>query len=136
MFCQRFSQALNDSGKSRRELTELTGVSAASISQYIAGKVVPSATTRRKLARALMVPEDYFEDDLAGIPSTVRGSATISAADAADLLGISYDTLTRGLREKIFPWGYAVPPKPGRQQWKYIIIRAKLEADLKAEVTA
>ena len=47
MFCQKFKTALDSSGLSRREITERTGIPAASISQYVHGRNVPSVEKRR-----------------------------------------------------------------------------------------
>ena len=129
MFCQKFKIVLDGSGLSRREITEKTGIPAASISQYIHGRNVPSLEKRQRLARVLGVPEDYFEDDADRIPTMVRPSTVMTVKEAADRLGVTRKIIEDGLRAKIFPWGYAFIPE-GSSHYKYIIIRAKFEADI------
>ena len=132
MFCQKLKTALDSSGLSRREITERTGIPAASLSQYIHGRNVPAAEKRRQLAQVLGVPEDYFEDDVDRIPTMVRPSTVMTVKEAADRLGVTRKIVEDGLRAKIFPWGYAFIPE-GSSHYKYIIIRAKFEADVGGE---
>lgn len=102
MFCQKLKAALDTSGLSRREITERTGIPAASLSQYVHGRNVPGPDKRRQLAKILGVPEDYFEDDIDRIPTMVRPSTVMTVKEAADRLGVTRKIVEDGLRAKIF----------------------------------
>ena len=58
-FGENLQDILNEKGIKQRELSELTGIPASSISFYINGKAMPSAEVIVKIAYAIDV--DYFD---------------------------------------------------------------------------
>ena len=49
----------------------------------------------------------------------MQGIRTITVRDAAQLMGMSAETIQAGLIQKRFPWGYAI--QTGEHRWRYWI---------------
>lgn len=49
----------------------------------------------------------------------------ITPKEAGRILHVNADTIRAGLKEGRFPFGYAIPPKNGKGNWSYIIIKSK-----------
>lgn len=56
----RIKCALGDTGYSQRELSEMTGITQVTISRYVNGLRIPSATNLKAIADALGVGIEYF----------------------------------------------------------------------------
>ena len=116
-FSEKLKQALEKLNLKQTQLVGLTGKSKASISQYLSGKQVPPTSLQREIALSLGLNADYFDsNDDAEILKPIK---RMSVAEAAKLLGASRDTVYDGLRQGVFPWGYAI--KTTEQSWTYII---------------
>ena len=116
-FASKLKKLMNELGLSQSKLSELTGISKPNISQYINGKHEPSKERKKEIAVALGVQEDYF-NQFAATAIVQHGSAiNVPVADAAKLMGKSKEWVMQGLRDGIFPWGYAVK----LTKWSYFI---------------
>ena len=61
-FANRLSRAIESSGMEKKEIAEAANVSLASISQYVNGGQVPTATAVINLANVLNVDPSYLVD--------------------------------------------------------------------------
>lgn len=116
MFRDKLIKAMNDLNMTQAQLSKMTGIGKSSISQYLSGKNVPSEIRQREISTALGLAPDYFKQD---ISSTSKRALRLQSEEAAKLLGISKETLRRGLQDGVFPWGYAI--RGSGNKWVYFI---------------
>lgn len=116
MFKDKLIKAMNDLNMTQAQLSKMTGIGKSSISQYLSGKNVPSEIRQREISTALGLAPDYFKQD---ISSTSNKVLRLQSEEAAKLLGISKETLRRGLQDGVFPWGYAI--RGSGNKWVYFI---------------
>ena len=118
-FAEKLKTLMNELNLTQRNVAEMTGISAASVSNYLLGKNEPYKARKREMALALGVQEDYFEDFLATPKVQNNSPIKMTVALAARLMRKSKKFITQGLQEGRFPWGYAVQTSPER--WNYFI---------------
>ena len=121
-----FSKNLKDlmiqRNMSQKELCGLTGLSAASVSQYLSGVTgTPKQTTLKKIADALETSIDYLigltpepDVDVGGFPCK-----KMTVEDAARRLGKSEQFIRVSLQRGKAPFGFAVQMVSGK--WCYHI---------------
>ena len=126
MFEKKLKKAMQDLNLKQSQVAGMTGKSKGSISQYLSGKQVPSEDVQRDIAVSLGLDADYFtkpDDDLpAAVEPAARKSGAIkrlTVKEAATLLGVDKMTVSKGLQQGVFPWGYGI--KPTDKSWTYII---------------
>lgn len=117
MFSELLKQAMQEKGMNASNLSAATGIGKSSISQYLSGKNDPPDKKKVHIARSMGLPDDYFkrgqvQSDLAS------DEVNLSVITAAKLMGKSKEFLYQGLRDGVFPFGYAV--KMGKN-WSYYI---------------
>ena len=122
-FAERLKYAMGESGLNQSTLSERTGVSKAAISQYLSGKHEPTAARKREIARALGVREDYFEAYTTPAVPVKSAYVNLPVELAAKLMTKSKEFVMQGLRDGVFPWGYAVK----LAKWSYFISQVKFE---------
>ncbi|MBR2256239.1 MAG: helix-turn-helix transcriptional regulator [Blautia sp.] len=97
------------------DLHRMTGISKSAISSYLSGKCVPSDLQRRKILEALELPSDYFDEkeepEVFRMPEKIP---RITPLQAAKVMGVSARTVENGLKNKAFPWGYAIKNPDGK----------------------
>lgn len=120
-FDEKLKKLMRELGINQKKLSDMTGIGAPSISQYLSGKNEPTEKRRKEIAKALGVREDYFEqfDPVADIPQDVCVNVPVQIA--AKLMGKSVRWVAQGLQDGVFPWGYAVKMK----DWSYFISSVK-----------
>lgn len=125
MFSEKLKQAMQDLHLNQVQVCGLTGKSRGSISQYLSGKQVPSEDVQRSIAVALGLASDYFAKPEKGttmLPKTELRNKVIERLDvceAAKLLQMNHNTVREGLKQGVFPWGYAIHTSDNR--WTYFI---------------
>lgn len=125
MFSEKLKQAMQDLHLNQVQVCGLTGKSKGSISQYLSGKQVPSEDVQRSIAVALGLASDYFAKPEKGttmLPKTELRNKVIERLDvceAAKLLQMNHNTVREGLKQGVFPWGYAIHTSDNR--WTYFI---------------
>jgi hypothetical protein len=128
MFNERLKKAMQDLNLKQSQVVGMTGKSKGSISQYLSGKQVPSEEVQRDIAVSLGLEDDYFsrpDDKLPAFNTTqvvAKRSGSIrrlTVQEAANLLGADKMTVSKGLQQQVFPWGYAI--KTTEKSWTYII---------------
>lgn len=118
-FAEKLKKLMKDLEISQSKLSELTGIGKSSISQYLSGKNEPTKERKRHIALALGVPENYFNlfsESAATLQSSSVFNLPVSVA--AKLMGKSKEFVQDGLKDGIFPWGYAVKMST---KWSYWI---------------
>lgn len=120
-FSEKLDALKNELGLTQRQICDLTGIGASSISQYLSGKNEPSKERKHEIARALGVQEDYF-DTFAPVATVQHdGVVNLPVTLAAKLMKKSKEWVMQGLRDSVFPWGYAVK----LTNWSYFISSVK-----------
>lgn len=120
-FAEKLKSLIKELDLTQSKLSDLTGIGKSSISQYLSGKNKPSESRKKEIARALGVQED--------------GCFNLPVPMAAKLMGKSKEWIMQGLRDGVFPWGYAVK----LTNWSYFISSVKfteytgIEIPLKGE---
>lgn len=116
-FSEKLKNLMSELGLSQSKLSDLTGIGKSSISQYLSGKNEPSKDRKKEIARTLGVQDDYFEQ-FEPAATVQHGSAiNVPVPLIARLMGKSKEFVMQGLRDGVFPWGYAVKMK----NWSYFI---------------
>lgn len=118
-FGEKLRKLMRDFGLRQADVCMLADIPKSTMSQYVSGLHEPSQKRKREIARALGVQEDYFEEVLPEPEMT--GVFNLPIKDAARLMGKSPDWVRQGLRDRVFPFGYAVKNK----QWSYYISSVK-----------
>ena len=122
-FAEKLKTLMNELHLTQRNVAEMTGISASSISQYLNGRNEPYKARKREMALALGVQETYFDDFLPTPKVQNNSPVKIKPELVARLLHKSKKFITQGLQEGRFPWGYAVQTSPER--WNYFNIKLK-----------
>jgi transcriptional regulator with XRE-family HTH domain len=120
-FSNKLKQLMRELSLSQTKLSELTGIGKSSISQYLSGKNEPTKDRKREIAKALGVKENYFEVFDINAAPTVDKCVNLPVVVAAQLMHKSKKFIMQGLRDGLFPWGYAVKLK----DWSYFISSVK-----------
>lgn len=127
MFKDRLKQAMHDLGLNQVQVCAMIGKSKASVSQYLSGKQVPSEDVQATIAMSLGLTKDYFTQaeeipPIKAVEPVARRMGSIkrlTVEQAAKLLGVDKMTVSKGLRQGVFPWGYGI--KTTDKSWTYII---------------
>ena len=117
MFKDKLRKAMFDLNISQIDFAKITGCSKAAVSQYLSGKHVPPKYKQAKIAELLGLEYGYFDNDDDLLPE--NRIPRLSVMEAANMLGIHHTTLRMGLRQGVFPWGYAIQTSEDR--WVYFI---------------
>ncbi len=120
-FANKLNALKNELGLTQKQICDLTGIGASSISQYLSGKVEPAKDRKKEIAQSLGVQEYYFEtfDTVARVQH--NEVINLPVALAAKLMNKSKEWIMKGLQDGVFPWGYAVKLK----KWSYFISSVK-----------
>ncbi len=120
-FADKLKKLMGELDLTQSELSDLTGIGKSSISQYLSGKNEPSKNRKREIALALGVQDDYFKmfEPIATVQND--GVVNLSVTLVAKLMKKSKEWVMQGLRDGVFPWGYAVK----LTKWSYFISSAK-----------
>lgn len=118
-FAQKLKKLIDELGITQRSVSEMTGISASSVSQYLSGKNEPQRKRKREMALALGVDENYFDDFMPKAEIKNDSPIKMTTKLAAQLMHKSERFIRIGLQEGRFPWGYAVQTSPNK--WTYFI---------------
>lgn len=123
-FKDKLKKLMTEQNITQAQVINLTGIGKSSISQYLSGKNEPSDKRKRQIAISLGVQEDYF--DISNNSTTEEAidldvCVNLPVPVAAKLMGKSREWIMQGLRDGVFPFGYAVKLK----EWSYFISSIK-----------
>lgn len=120
-FADKLNRLMKELGLKQSNLSDLTGIGKSSISQYVSGKNEPTRERKQEIARALGVQEDYFDSLITTAMVQHDGAVNLPVPTAAKLMRKSKEWVMQGLRDGVFPWGYAVK----LTNWSYFISSVK-----------
>lgn len=120
-FADKLNRLMKELGLKQSNLSDLTGIGKSSISQYVSGKNEPTRERKQEIARALGVQEDYFDSLITTAMVQHDGAVNLPVTTAAKLMRKSKEWVMQGLRDGVFPWGYAVK----LTNWSYFISSVK-----------
>lgn len=120
-FAEKLKVLMGELDLSQSKLSDLTGIGKSSISQYLSGKNEPSKDRKKEIAQKLGVQEDYFDTFETAATVQHDGVFNLPVTLAAKLMGKSKEWVKQGLRDGVFPWGYAVK----LTKWSYFISSVK-----------
>lgn len=125
MFGEELQKVMQEKGINASILSDLTGIGKSSISQYISGKHEPPDRRKEIFANKLGLPADYFKSEQSQQNDVIRKNSVkgLTPIFIARLMHKSYEFVTKGLQDGIFPWGWAVKMPSG--QWDYYISPTK-----------
>lgn len=129
-FREKLSDLMADLGLTQKDVAEEISSSKAAVSQWLSGRNLPSPMRQAEIAVALGQKEDYFSGNEQR-PNLRWSVERMTPAEAAIILHMDKETICKGLRDCVFPWGYAVHMPSGR--WVYWINRRKLLEEEKAK---
>ena len=109
MFAKKLKDALSHANMTQAQLAAKSGLTKASISQYIKGKHMPSRKAVNAIAAALDMPELYFTDEAEQINETnKRLPIRLTTQQAAKLMGVGAEMIRINLQNGALPFGYAM----------------------------
>ena len=109
MFAKKLKDALNHANMTQAQLAAKSGLTKASISQYVKGKHLPSPKAVSAIAAALDMPELYFTDEAEQINETnKRLPIRLTTQQAAKLMGVGAEMIRINLQNGALPFGYAM----------------------------
>lgn len=97
-------------------------MSRSTVSKWMSGDSEPAKARRNEIAEAFDLPENYFEEIV--IPK--QKIETLTPKGAAYLMGMSVESIQKGLIQGIFPWGYAI--RTSEKKHRYFINAKKFFA--------
>lgn len=121
MFADNMKKQMAVHGITQSELAKMTGIGRSSISQYLSGKNEPTDERKSVIAEAIgcrVVDLDATETTSFPV-DTDSNMKRLSVDQAARMLGMNHETVRKGLRQGVFPWGYAI--KTSENHWVYFI---------------
>lgn len=117
-FPSRLKSAMARKGITQKSLAEQIGAPKSAISQYLAGKNVPSPDRMKKIADVTEVSVAFLLGAAEPPKDVIRTSVTrITVSQAAKCLRKHVSFVRDGLRLGILPFGYAVPGSNGRMSY-------------------
>lgn len=120
-FADKLKSLMKELGINQTKLSVLTGIGKSSISQYLSGKNEPSEERKKQIALALGVQENYFNQFETAATVQYDEIVNVPVSLVAKLMGKSKEWVRQGLRDGVFPWGYAVK----LSKWSYFISSIK-----------
>lgn len=112
-FADKLKSLMEEMDVSQARLSVLTGIGKSSISQYLSGKNVPTIKNLTKLAEVLDVSVDWF-DGTTDKSNVFEYRNKLKVENAAKLMGVGKQMVRQGLKNGIFPFGYAVQMPSGK----------------------
>lgn len=128
MFNERLKKAMNTLGLTQSQICKMTGIGRSSISQYLSGKNEPTEERKKAIASALGLSANFFDSEEEVVIAPSGGSIPrLTVEETAKIMGTSTLFITNGLKDGVFPWGYAAK---GRGQKMIYFINAKRFAEV------
>lgn len=106
MFAKKLKEALDRAHMTQAQLAAKSGLTKASISQYMSGKHLPSPKAVSAIAVALEIPELYFTEETERIRE--RLPMRLTTKQAAKLMGVGAEMIRINLQNGKLPFGYAM----------------------------
>lgn len=119
IFARHLKGIMNTRNMTQAQLAMLSGLSKASISQYLSGKNKPTMAALEKLAAALECTVDYLTtpEDIPTAHTPLEELKNLPIADAARLLGKSEQFVRVALQRGLAPFGFATKITGGKYSY-------------------
>ncbi len=101
-FADKLKKLMKELDLTQSKLSDLTGISKPNISQYISEKHEPSKDRKRKIARALGVQDDYFEEFDPVVVIQENEVINLRPKFVAKLMKKSKEWVEKGLQQERF----------------------------------
>ncbi|MFA9375565.1 MAG: helix-turn-helix domain-containing protein [Lachnotalea sp.] len=112
MFNNNLKKVMNEKGYTVTKLSTESNIGKSSISQYLSGKNIPTPERIEVLANTLGCSVEELatiEIEPTGVITPLKNQTfNVPVPIAAKLMGKSNDFVYEGLKQGIFPFGYAV----------------------------
>lgn len=112
-FDKRLQEAMQKLHISQKQLVGLTGIGKSSINQYVHGVNEPSEERKAAIAEALGLDPDYFDVE-EPVTYPLNQIQRLTVHEAARYLHMNAETVRNGLKQGVFPWGYAIEMGSGK----------------------
>lgn len=108
---KRISKALKNANLSQRKLAEMTGLTAAAISQYAKGTIRPTEENLIKIARALNVSPIWLH----GYDNEYQALALEQMAKNKRIINL-FESLNNQGKDKVIEYAEDIMPKYGKEK--------------------
>lgn len=109
---------MKQNGITASKLSQITGIGKSSISQYLSGKNEPSSERVEAIAAAIgCTPDDLFTTAAVTIKATATVDGNLTCHGAAVLMHKHESFVRNGLKQGVFPFGYAVKGRGNRYSY-------------------
>ena len=109
LFAEQLGKVMKQKKVNQTELANILGVTSSSISQYLSGRSKPTRANRERMAIILGLPLNYFNPAYAKmLAQTDNQRLNLPVSLAALLMGKTSAFVRAGLKQHVFPFGYAV----------------------------
>ncbi|HCT91665.1 MAG TPA: XRE family transcriptional regulator [Lachnospiraceae bacterium] len=118
-FAEKLKKAMHDLGLNQAQVVGMTGCSKGSVCQYLSGRNTPPEDKQRAMAVSLGLDPGYFiqTDPLAEMARRGCYIPELQVKDAAKLMRRACTTIEDGLKQGVYPWGYAVLLRSGKYRY-------------------
>lgn len=120
-FSNKLNGLMKELNLTQTQIHKITGIGRSSLSQYLSGKNEPTKEHKQKIAHALGVQDNYFEMFEPAATAQHDEVVNLPVILVAKLMKKSKEWVMQGLRDGVFPWGYAVK----LTNWSYFISSVK-----------
>lgn len=114
VFSKRLKKAMDEQKVTQSDLASKTGIGKSSISQYMSGKNEPTVFRLKVLAEALNVSSAWLKGDIDEPASEAKHTNNLPVETAAKLMSVGKQMVREGLKNNVFPFGYAVLMPSGK----------------------
>lgn len=130
-FSEKLKKLMEETKLTQADVRRMTGIGASSLSQYISGKNEPYPARKKEIAVALGMKENFFDDETpAEVKIAKNPGASVKVENIARLMHKSKEWVMQGLRDRVFPWGYAVK----MTNWSYFISPVRFTQETGIEI--
>lgn len=130
-FSEKLKKLMDEAKLTQADVRKMTGIGASSLSQYISGKNEPYPARKKEIAVALGMKENFFDDEApAEIKIAKNPGTSVKVEVVAKLMKKSREWVMQGLRDRVFPWGYAVK----MEKWSYFISPVRFTQETGIEI--
>lgn len=120
-FNEKLKQAMQQLNITQAQVVGMTGIGKSSISQYLSGKNVPTKERQSNIAVSLGLDPEYFEQEIVQKVKLAKQNggviAEIRTKDVGSLMRMNHRTVEEGLKQGVFPWGYAIKTSDNRHRY-------------------
>lgn len=120
MFKDDLNKLLEMNNLTAKELSAKADITESAMSRYRSGQRKPTLKVLKRIADALSVDLSYFTETIDTVENPITEKIPcLSVSEVANIMGLSPAIVRQGLRQGVFPWGYAIHSES--EKWVYFI---------------